>query len=539
MWSLGCVMAELVLGWPLYPGDSEFDQVRYICETQGLPNSHLLNMASKSSLYFKLSNTGKGGPTWILRQCASSEGSQAEGEHYQTAKHGKHVLGTLDQLCSIHTAEHEVFQKENAVAEGADRHCMVELIKRALTIDSHQRINPSAALRHPFITLSHLNGPNMRSYYDLSLQELQTALIPRTSSASHSDENCSQKAGYEEIFQPYQNQDIYKHMDDFSLVSDGNDLSSENEAGQHCPEGDYYRKLKVPYQLSCKSIQSYGNEAHDLISEVSDLEHQREHYEGQTVHLAEDHQQSPSLNQVENTTWKMDGFCITEEGVWGNTPDSWPGDLNAGSIHNHSGVTSELQTWSNPTETANHDLVNLSLTLGHTEEASHAASMFTSLTTLGNPHAIRQPNARPSRSDPTSGTCPISSIYMDAESSNVSSTGSFGISQEMMNPQVLFSPMEGYAEELYNPPQLFTVKGLPNDQDLHGQGEHRPPNCSYTNLKAICLLTPAICTAQQSGPQSQACCAFTPALHYLAATALTPTSTNDSGQHGKDRTVLI
>uniref|UniRef100_A0AAY5K0E6 Protein kinase domain-containing protein n=1 Tax=Esox lucius TaxID=8010 RepID=A0AAY5K0E6_ESOLU len=33
MWSLGCVMAELFLGWPLYPGDSEFDQVCYICET--------------------------------------------------------------------------------------------------------------------------------------------------------------------------------------------------------------------------------------------------------------------------------------------------------------------------------------------------------------------------------------------------------------------------------------------------------------------------------------------------------------------------
>lgn len=28
MWSLGCVIAELFLGWPLYPGASEYDQVR-------------------------------------------------------------------------------------------------------------------------------------------------------------------------------------------------------------------------------------------------------------------------------------------------------------------------------------------------------------------------------------------------------------------------------------------------------------------------------------------------------------------------------
>ena len=30
MWSLGCVTAELFLGWPLYPGSSEYDQVSYV-----------------------------------------------------------------------------------------------------------------------------------------------------------------------------------------------------------------------------------------------------------------------------------------------------------------------------------------------------------------------------------------------------------------------------------------------------------------------------------------------------------------------------
>ena len=29
-------MAELFLGWPLYPGSSEYDQIRYISQTQGL-----------------------------------------------------------------------------------------------------------------------------------------------------------------------------------------------------------------------------------------------------------------------------------------------------------------------------------------------------------------------------------------------------------------------------------------------------------------------------------------------------------------------
>jgi homeodomain interacting protein kinase len=52
MWSLGCVVAELFLGWPLYPGSSEYDQIRYISQTQGLPTEHMLNSASKTTKFF-------------------------------------------------------------------------------------------------------------------------------------------------------------------------------------------------------------------------------------------------------------------------------------------------------------------------------------------------------------------------------------------------------------------------------------------------------------------------------------------------------
>ncbi|GAU95410.1 hypothetical protein RvY_07032-2 [Ramazzottius varieornatus] len=52
MWSLGCVIAELFLGWPLYPGASEYDQIRYISQTQGLPPEHMLNNATKTTKFF-------------------------------------------------------------------------------------------------------------------------------------------------------------------------------------------------------------------------------------------------------------------------------------------------------------------------------------------------------------------------------------------------------------------------------------------------------------------------------------------------------
>jgi len=66
MWSLGCVVAELFLGWPLYPGSSEYDQIRYISQTQGLPTEHMLNNASKTTKFFyRDSDTSY--PFWRLK----------------------------------------------------------------------------------------------------------------------------------------------------------------------------------------------------------------------------------------------------------------------------------------------------------------------------------------------------------------------------------------------------------------------------------------------------------------------------------------
>lgn len=72
MWSLGCVVAELYLGWPLYPGSSEYDQIRYISQTQGLPTEHMLNNASKTTKFF-YRDMDSTYPFWRLKVTVSSE----------------------------------------------------------------------------------------------------------------------------------------------------------------------------------------------------------------------------------------------------------------------------------------------------------------------------------------------------------------------------------------------------------------------------------------------------------------------------------
>lgn len=53
MWSLGCIVVELFLGLPLFPGSSEYNQVSRITEMLGLPPTWMLEMGKQSGEFFE------------------------------------------------------------------------------------------------------------------------------------------------------------------------------------------------------------------------------------------------------------------------------------------------------------------------------------------------------------------------------------------------------------------------------------------------------------------------------------------------------
>ncbi|KAM8952288.1 homeodomain-interacting protein kinase 4 [Pelodytes ibericus] len=146
MWSLGCIIAELHLGCPLYPGSSQYDQIRYICETQGLPSIYLLNAATKAPLFFKMLTESPGVTSWKLKTVEEYQ-MQATVKHLERRKY---TLTSLDQIEMVHSPKSDC---AGIVDEHYDRKNMVQLIQRILTWDSHERITPKAALKHPFFTL--------------------------------------------------------------------------------------------------------------------------------------------------------------------------------------------------------------------------------------------------------------------------------------------------------------------------------------------------------------------------------------------------
>ncbi|XP_038637360.1 homeodomain-interacting protein kinase 2 isoform X6 [Scyliorhinus canicula] len=135
MWSLGCVIAELFLGWPLYPGASEYDQIRYISQTQGLPAEYLLSAGTKTTRFFNR-DPDSSYPLWRLKA--------PEDHETEMGIKSKEVNTTTD------------LEGSEMLAEKADRREFIDLLKKMLTIDADKRITPIETLSHPFVMMTHL-----------------------------------------------------------------------------------------------------------------------------------------------------------------------------------------------------------------------------------------------------------------------------------------------------------------------------------------------------------------------------------------------
>lgn len=62
MWSLGCILAELHTGYPLFPGENEIEQLACIMEVLGPPPESLISHATRRRLFFD----SKGNPRCIV-----------------------------------------------------------------------------------------------------------------------------------------------------------------------------------------------------------------------------------------------------------------------------------------------------------------------------------------------------------------------------------------------------------------------------------------------------------------------------------------
>ncbi|KAH9951979.1 hypothetical protein B0H21DRAFT_684108 [Amylocystis lapponica] len=117
MWSLGCILAELYTGFPIFPGENEQEQLACIMEVLGVPDKDFVNRSSRKRLFFDT--------TGAPRPVVNSKGRRRR-------------PGTKS-LAQVLRCDDDLF---------------VDFISKCLVWDPERRIKPQAAMRHPFVAAS-------------------------------------------------------------------------------------------------------------------------------------------------------------------------------------------------------------------------------------------------------------------------------------------------------------------------------------------------------------------------------------------------
>jgi len=58
MWSFGCIMAEFCIGFPLFPGEDETDQLGLMMEVCGIPSPEVLAISQRKKKFFTDEHSG-------------------------------------------------------------------------------------------------------------------------------------------------------------------------------------------------------------------------------------------------------------------------------------------------------------------------------------------------------------------------------------------------------------------------------------------------------------------------------------------------
>lgn len=117
MWSLGCILAELYTGYPLFPGENEVEQLACVMEVLGTPPEDVIMNASRRRLFFD----SKGNPRCITN-----------------SKGRKRKPGS----------------KDLALAIRCNDPLFVDFISKCLQWDPKKRMTPDEALRHEWLQSS-------------------------------------------------------------------------------------------------------------------------------------------------------------------------------------------------------------------------------------------------------------------------------------------------------------------------------------------------------------------------------------------------
>ncbi|KAB8079614.1 kinase-like domain-containing protein [Aspergillus leporis] len=156
MWSLGCIVVELFLGLPLFPGSSEYNQVCRIVEMLGLPPTWMLEMGKQSGEFFEKTQDEFGRKTYRLKTL-----EQYSREHNTKEQPSKKYFqaSTLEEIIRSYPMPRKNMKQAEIERELNNRVAFIDFVRGLLTINPLERWSPQQAKLHPFITQQKFTGP--------------------------------------------------------------------------------------------------------------------------------------------------------------------------------------------------------------------------------------------------------------------------------------------------------------------------------------------------------------------------------------------
>lgn len=155
MWSLGCIVAELFLGLPLFPGTSEYNQIWKIVDMLGYPPRHMIELGRNSNTFFKKipSKTSNGKPEYeikTLQEYVQTAKKLDNGKKEQPNKnYFKHRL--LKDIILNYKLPSKKMTKSMIEKECQERLLLTDFLQKVLNLNPLERLNPQQALKHPFV----------------------------------------------------------------------------------------------------------------------------------------------------------------------------------------------------------------------------------------------------------------------------------------------------------------------------------------------------------------------------------------------------
>lgn len=156
MWSLGCIVVELFLGLPLFPGSSEYNQVSRIVEMLGNPPNWMMEMGKQAGEFFEKRSDEFGRRTYHLKSM-----EQYSREHNAKEQPSKKYFqaNTLPEIIKTYPMPRKNMKQSEIDREMNNRIAFIDFVRGLLTINPLERWSPQQAKLHPFITQQKYTGP--------------------------------------------------------------------------------------------------------------------------------------------------------------------------------------------------------------------------------------------------------------------------------------------------------------------------------------------------------------------------------------------